>query len=62
MGWHSGAMPSKFFCSPPILLCPEKFVLNIQKKKNIALQKSSLPHQTLKPGYGPACMHIATAL
>jgi len=45
--------PPAIFCSPQILLFPEKFVLNTIKNKHLAPPKNTFPLQTLIPGYGP---------
>jgi len=53
---HRGAFgggPLKLFCAPQILLFPEKFVLNVQHKQNLAPLKMYFFPKTLKPGYGP---------
>ena len=53
-GGHSGVRPLNFLCSPQILLCPEKNLLEYTIKTKILPQKCILPP---KPGYGP----VATA-
>jgi len=52
LGAFGGSAPQTLFPAQ-IVLCPGKFVLNINKNKNIAPLKIHLARQTLKRGYGP---------
>jgi len=52
MGAFGGSAPYTIFVPLQILLCPEKFVSNIEQK--CCPLKCILALQTLKPGYWPA--------
>ena len=59
---HSEELTPKSFYASQILLCSEKFVLNIWSKQLYFPLKNVSSPQTLKPSYGPDSAKIVSAI